>query len=103
MDIFGGNVPTVDLIDLGGDADIFRHPGNRDLVENTGVVCNFIFPDLLFCLKEPGPARNADRLQRRGDGKYNSLICPAIIRHQKVALQGIVSSGYCFHGGVIGF
>ena len=103
MDILGGDVSAVNLIDLGGDPDVFRHPGSSDFIENPGVVCNFIFPDFLLCLKKPGPAWNADRLQRGRDGKYNSLICPAIICHQQVALQGIVSSGYCFYGGVIGF
>ena len=38
VDVLGGNVPAVDLVDLGGDPDVFRHPGNGDFIENPGVV-----------------------------------------------------------------
>ena len=66
------------------------------------MVCCFIIPDLLLGFKKTRPSGDADRLEGRGYGEDDSLICSAVVCYQEIRLERIHSPGDTFDGGIIG-
>jgi len=126
MDILRGDVFQVDVVDLGADLDVPRHPGRgHQVVHRQGRIGLQLsgvgafahqFPaggvepplcvdllDPLDHLEEAGPAGDAIGFQRGGDGEADGLLRAAEIRHHQVGGHGIEAPLPALHGGVVGF
>ena len=104
MDVLRGDVFQVDVVDLGADLDVPRHPGRgHQVVHRQGRIglqlsgvgafahqlpaggaeppLGVDLLDPLDHLEEAGPARDAVGFQRGGDGEADGLLRAAEIRH----------------------
>ncbi len=120
MDVLGGNVLEIDLVDFRAHLHVQGHPRDGDL-EAQGqvrilldgrVVGGFAgepcppgpggidLPDLLLYLEEPSPPGDAVGFERRGYGEADGLVRPGGVGHHEVRRQGIQAPLRAFHGGI---
>ena len=124
MDILGGNIAQVDLIDARADLHIpphLRHGDNifhcvfrmlRKLIGKAGAACQrmprgavlpaqVLLLDHLHNLKQPRPPRYADRLQSGRNRKADRLLCAALIRDDQIRIQRIQPARNTFNRSII--
>ena len=126
VNVTGGNVFEIDIVDPGTPLHVVRHPGrSHDVVHRqTGVgfqrgiigggtgepparrgqlPLGVDLPDPLYHLEQPGPSGDAPGFQGGGDGQTDSLFRSAQVRHHKVGGQGIEAALDTFDGCVEAF
>ena len=98
MDVLGGGVFQVYLIDLCAPVDIVGHswPGHNVIQSQPGVALYLrVVPG-----QEPCPAGDAIGFQGRGDGQTDGLFRTPLIGYHKVGGHGIQAPFHTLHGGV---
>ena len=126
MNVLGGNVFEVHLVDGSAGLHIQRHLGRGHQVIHLqlrmplegGQIHGFpreFLPrgrklsdgvDLLHPLnhlKQPGSARNPEALQGGGHRQADGFFRPALVRHHQVGGHGVLPPEDALHGGVEGF
>ena len=126
MDILRGRVFEIDVIDARTVVHIIRHAGRGDDAvklqgrivfkrrciggfAREGMSRGFRAPPgidalyLLHDLKEPRPPGDAVGLQRRGNCKADGLLRAALIRHDQIGCQRILSQLPALDGGIEAF
>ena len=104
MDVLGGNVLEIDLVDLRAHFHVQGHPRDGDLeaqgqvriLPDFRIVGGFAgepclpgpggidLPDLLLYLEEPSPPGDAVGFERRGYGEADGFVRPGSIGHHEV-------------------
>ena len=120
MDILGGHVFQIDLVNPGADLHVESHPRDGDFEAEgemrIGLYGRVIgrgagqaslpgagridFPDPLLHLEKPAAARDAVRFERRGDSQADGLVGPGLVRHHQIRGQGVQTTLHALHGGV---
>ena len=126
MDVLRRDIFEVDPVDLRGDLHIQRHPrpGDDEVQrqlrlrrERVGVAAaagqrpagcappplGVHLPHTLVHLKQPRPAPDPIRLQRRRDRQADRLLRPLLIGHDEIRLQRVESPRRAFHRRIEGF
>ena len=120
VDVLGGDIFQIDLVDLRAHLHVQGHPRDGDLeaqgqvriLPDLRIVGGFApqaglpgpggidLPDLLLYLEEAPPPGNPVGFERRGHGEADGLVRPRGIGYHKVRRQGIQPPLRAFHGGI---
>ena len=91
MDVFGGDVAEVDVVDAGAVTDVEGHAGAGD--------DEFVFGFLLDFVKA-GATGNTLSFEGRGNGETNGFVGAGFVGDDEFSLEGVEAAFYAFHGGV---
>ena len=100
VNVFFGNIPQIDFVDLGADPDVFRHARRGDDVIHLGMGGGFVEADFFLGLEQARAAGHADGLQRRAHGQADGLVRAALVRHQQPRRQRVQMPGVTLHAGI---
>ena len=123
MDILGGDILEINVVDAGTPVHIVGHSGRgHDIVQGQAGVCSqgsvvgggtgelpsrrgpqALGVDLLHpldYLKEPGPSGDAPGFQRGRHGQTDGLFRAAQICHYQIGFQGVQAPLHAFHAGI---